>query len=117
MTVCTSVKTLTSRHEWLADMFSILAVALLFGTIWASIQFYDSLWEWIRHYPLVAMPGLVIAAVVDVVLIYALLCAGSARCEDGKCFRTFRGRRHGSHGESAFSHWLKHMERVGKLHR
>ena len=65
------------------------------------------------------MPVVVAAAVLDVALIYSLLCAGSQRCEDGKCFRTFRGRRHGGSPSlgSAFGHWVKHMERVGKVHR
>lgn len=117
MTVCTSVKTAVDRHEWIADLFSVMAVALLFGTVWALIQYYDNIWAWIRHAPLVAMPVVVLAAITDILVIYGLLCAGSQRCEDGKCFRTFRGRRHGSPGGNAFSHWLKHMERVGKFHR
>ena len=120
VTVCTSVKTLVRHHEWVADLFSVLAVALLFATIWAIIQFYDPVWSWILHTnPLIAMPVIVGAAVVDVLLIYGLLCAGSRRCEDEQCFRTFRGRRHGN-GPSlgaAFGQWVKHMERVGKQHR
>lgn len=117
MTVCTSVKTLVDRHEWIADLFSVMAVALLFGTVWAIAQYYEPIWAWIRHNPLVAVPSVVAAGIADVALIYTLLCAGSQRCEDGKCFRTFRGRRHGSSGGGAFSNWLKHMERVGKFHR
>jgi hypothetical protein len=120
MTVCASVKTLVRRHEWIGDLFSVLAVALLFATVWAALQYYDPLWNWIvRNNPLIAMPVVVAAAVLDVALIYSLLCAGSQRCEDGKCFRTFRGRRHGGSPSlgSAFGHWVKHMERVGKVHR
>jgi len=119
MAVCASVKTLVQRHEWVADVFSLLAVALLFGTVWAATEYFDWVLGWISDKPLVAMPLVVGALIADVVLIYSLLCAGSQRCEDGKCFRTFRGRRHGSSGSpfSAFSSWLKHIERVGKVHR
>ena len=120
MAVCASVKTLVRRHEWIGDLFSVLAVALLFATVWAALQYYDLIWNWILHNnPLIAVPAVGGAVVLDVVLIYGLLCAGSHRCEDDKCFRTFRGRRHGNSPSlaSAFGSWVKHMERVGKLHR
>lgn len=120
MTVCASVKTIVRRHEWVGDMFSILAVGLLFATVWVALQYYDPLWDWVTHTgPLIAIPAVVVAIVLDLFLVYGLLCAGSQRCEDDKCFRTFRGRRHGNSPSlgSAFGHWLKHMERVGKLHR
>jgi hypothetical protein len=119
VTVCSSVKTLVQRHEWLADLFSVLAVVLLFATIWAATQYFDAALAWIAAKPLLAAPVIVGGLIADVWLIFGLLCAGSQRCEDGKCFRTFRGRRHGQAGSpfSAFSHWVKHMERVGKVHR
>ena len=108
----------TGRHtEWVADLFPVLAVVLLFGTVWITVQFYDDIWGWIRHHPLVAMPVVVVGFLADVTLIYVLLRAGARDCVDGDCFRTFRGRRHGSAGGNPFSHWLKHMERVGKVHR
>ena len=119
MSVCSPVKDLVRRHEWIGDLFSVLAVALFFATIWAGSQYYDQVWNWINHKPEIALPLVTGSLIVDVILIYGLLCAGSQRCEDGKCFRTFRGRRHGQSGSvfSAASHWLKHMERVGKIHR
>ena len=119
MTVCASVKTLVRRHEWIGDLFSVLAVALLFATVWAALQYYDPLWNWIVHNnPLIAMPVVVAAAVLDVALTRRELrrVDGHERNRgDDAC----RGRRHGGSPSlgSAFGHWVKHMERVGKVHR
>lgn len=119
VSVCTPLKDLVRRHEWIGDLFSVLAVGLFFATAWAASQFYGEVWSWIGHQPLVAIPVSVGGLLLVLVLIYGLLCAGSQRCEDGQCFRTFRGRRHGQSGSffSAAGSWLKHLERVGKVHR
>lgn len=119
MSVCSPIKDMVRRHEWIGDLFSVLAVALFFATVWALSQYYGEIWSWIGHQPLIGIPVAIGVLVLDLTLMFGLLCAGSQRCEDGQCFRTFRGRRHGQSGSvfSAAGHWLKHLERVGKVHR
>jgi hypothetical protein len=119
MTVCKDVKHFSRTHEHVADFFSVLAVALLFASIWAVTQYYNVVSVWLLHDVLLHGAILVALVVLDVLLIVALLAVGSARfgADDERCFGTFRGRRnHTGHG-SIFSAWLGHMENVGKKHR
>jgi hypothetical protein len=120
MSICSTVKGYTRRHEWLADFFSLLAVAVLFATVWAAIEFNGPVLEWMRDNAALHVPAVVGALALDVALIFGLLCAGSQRCPEGSddCFRTFRGRRHGSPSLfTAFGNWIDHIEHVGKKHR
>jgi len=120
MSICTTVKDYTRRHEWLADFFSLLAVALLFGSIWVLIDYHLALLEWMHDNVVLRVPLVIGVIALDVAVIFGLLCAGSQRCPAGSddCFRTFRGRRHGGPSLSrAFNNWLQHIEHVGKKHR
>ncbi len=96
MSVCKDIKSFSRTHERIADFFSLLALALLFATIWATVAYYQLVADWLRHDSLLHGTLLVAALVVDVLLILGFLAVGSARfgSEDERCFGTFRGRRH-----------------------
>jgi hypothetical protein len=119
MSVCKNVKTFSRTHERIADFFSLLAVALLFATIWAVTQYYQVVSVWLLHDILRHGAILVAVVVVDVLLIFALLTVGSARFgeDDERCFGTFAGRRNHTGAGGIFSSWLSHLENVGKKHR
>jgi hypothetical protein len=120
VSICTTVKDYTRHHHWLADFFSLLAVALLFASIWVLIDYHITLLEWMHDNVILHTPMVVAAIALDVTLIFGLLCAGSQRCPAGSddCFRTFRGRRHGGPSPyAALQNWLHHMENVSKKHR
>jgi len=120
MTVCKEIKNFSRAHEHMADLFSMLALALLFATVWAVLEYHQVLLEWWRHNMALNSAILVAALVLDVFLVLGFLAVGSARFgdDDERCFGTFRGRR-GTVGEpfGAFRAWLHHMENVGKKHR
>lgn len=119
MTVCKDVKKFSRTHERIADFFSLLAVALLFGSIWFVTQYYQAVSVWLLHDVLLHAAILIGAVALDVMLIFALLAVGSARfaADDERCFGTFRGRRNHTSANGIFSSWLSHMENVGKKHR
>jgi hypothetical protein len=119
MSICKDVKTFTRTHERIADFFSLMAVALLFATIWAVTQYYQVVSVWLLHDILLHGAILVVALVVNVLLIVALLAVGSSRFGevDERCFGTFKGRRNHTAAGGLFSAWLNHMESVGKKHR
>ena len=118
MSVCDNIKGVTRRHEWVADLFSVLAVVLLFASIWVVLEYNPIILAWISQNVLLHTPAVLGAAALDVLVIFGLLCVGATRCEEGGCFRTFRGRRHGAGSiGKAFSSWLHHMEHVGRKHR
>jgi len=120
MSICTTVKNYTRGREWLADFFSLLAVTLLFASIWVLIDYHLTVLDWMHENVVLRVPVVIGAIALDVTLIFGLLCAGSQRCPAGSddCFRTFRGRRHGGPSVyAAFQNWLHHMENVSKKHR
>ncbi len=122
MSVCSQLKQYSRAHERLADLFSLLAVLLLFGTIFAAVQYYGLIGNWIAEDMVLHLPLVVAAIVVDVFLIFAFLNIGSSRfSENGQeepCFGTFKGRRTGVGSPfTAFSNWVKHMEHVNRKHR
>lgn len=118
MSVCEQLKGFCQRHHWVSDIFSMLGVALLFATIWFLIFHQTELLKWVNQNVILHVPLLVAAIVVDVFMVFGLLCLGSPKCAtDENCFRTFPGRRHGTTIGTAFNHWLSHMENVGKKHR
>ena len=119
MTVCREIKTFSRTHEHVADFFSLLAVALLFGSIWAFLAYYAQIMDWLYANPPLHGSILVAALVVDVLVVLGLLAVGSARFggDDERCFGTFRGRRNSASPLSAFGIWLRHLENVGKKHR
>jgi hypothetical protein len=119
MSVCKDIKSFSRAHEHIADLFSLLAVVLLFATVWAVLEYHQLVLEWWRHSVLVNSVILVAVLVADVFLILGLLAVGSSRFgdDDEKCFGTFRGRRNTREPLGAFRAWLNHMENVGKKHR
>lgn len=119
MSVCKDVKQFTRTHERIADFFSLLAVVLLFTSVWAITQYYQAVSVWLLHDVLLHGAILVAVVVMDVLLIVALLSLGSSRFGDDneRCFGTFHGRRNHTGPSSIFSSWLSHMESVGKKHR
>lgn len=119
MTVCKDIKSFSRKHEHIADFFSLLAVALLFASVWATVEFYDFIADWLRHDALLHGAILMAVLVLDVALILGFLAVGSSRLgeDNEKCFGTFQGRRNSGTPLGAFRAWLHHMENVGKKHR
>lgn len=124
MTICSQIKGFARSHERLADLSSLLAVALLFSTIWVVIDYQSSIFSWIDQSLLLHGPVVIMLLVVDVFLVIMLLNIGSTRLEgpeaeqDDSCFGTFRGRRHGGFSlGTAVRNWVQHIEQVNKKHR
>jgi hypothetical protein len=119
MAVCKNIKSFSRHHERLADLFSLLALTLLFGSIWATLRYHQAVTLWLQDNWVLHSALLVAALVADVFLILAFLAIGSARfgAEDERCFGTFRGRRNGGSPIDAVRNWVLHMEHVGKRHR
>ena len=104
----------------MADLFSLLAIALLFGSLYLGAVYYSPLLSWMKVDAIIHVPVVVGLLVLDVFLIFFLLNLGSARFgeEDETCFHTFRGRRAGSGSMGMmFNSWLHHIEQVGRKHR
>ena len=120
MSVCSSIKSYALKHEWLADLFSVLAVVLLFATVWAALTYNTVILAWLLEDVVLHVPLAALFVVIDMAMILLLLSIGSIAqhpTEKG-CFHTFKGRRHGGISlYNAFSNWLHHMEHVGKKHR
>ena len=121
MSVCTKVKGFARHHERIADLFSVLAVVLLFATIWTAIEYQGALFEWMGENVIIHGSAVVAGLVADVLLIFMFLNIGSSRfstADDDSCFGTFRGRRHGGPSlGTAFHNWIDHIEHVNKKHR
>lgn len=123
MTICSQIKGFGRTHERLADLSSLLAVVLLFATIWVAIDYQAAIFSWTRQSILLHGPAVILLLVLDVFFIILLLNIGSTRLEDAahpsdRCFGTFRGRRHGGFNlGTAFRNWVHHIEQVNKKHR
>lgn len=121
MTVCSRIKGYTRHHERVADLFSLLAVLLLFGSIWVAIEYQALAFDWIRQNIVLHGPAVIAVIIIDVFLIFMFLNIGASRFSEDEhsgCFHTFRGRRHGAGSlGKAFSNWIDHIEHVNKKHR
>jgi phosphoglycerol transferase MdoB-like AlkP superfamily enzyme len=120
MSVCKNIKGYARRHERLADFFSMLAIALLFATLYLGAIHQSSLLTWMKSNTMLHVPAVIALLLLDVLLIFLLLSIGSARYgeENEGCFHTFRGRRSGSGSVGIMlNSWLHHMEQVGRRHR
>jgi hypothetical protein len=119
MAVCNEIKGFSRAHERVADFFSLLAVGLLFGSVWAILTYHQPVLGWISEYVLLHTALVIGVVVLDVFLILALLMVGSARFgeDDERCFGTFSGRRNHHSKRGPFSIWIAHLENVGKRHR
>jgi hypothetical protein len=119
MTVCKSITKFSRSHERIADFFSLLAIALLFVAVWATLEYHPVLLQWLQRNAL--LHGAVLVAVLGTLafLILGFLAIGSARFGDDneRCFGTFRGRRNSGSPLDIFRIWIRHMENVGKKHR
>ncbi|MEW8585647.1 MAG: cell division protein BolA, partial [Candidatus Thiodiazotropha sp.] len=111
MSVCKSLKGYTRKHERLADLFSLLAVALLFGTLYIVLAYHTPIVGLLKRDAVIHVPIAVALLLLDIFLMYMFLNIGSARFseEDESCFHTFKGRRSGSGSIGImFSNWLHH---------
>ncbi|MEN8177008.1 MAG: cell division protein BolA [Pseudomonadota bacterium] len=120
MSVCKNLKGYTRRHTWLADLFSLMAAILFFGSIYLGFAYHTLILGWVSQDYILYTPLAVGTMILDVFLIFFFLNVGSARLadEDEGCFHTFKGRRAGSGSAGMmFTSWLRHMEHVGKKHR
>ncbi|KRT54802.1 hypothetical protein [endosymbiont of Ridgeia piscesae] len=120
MSVCRNLKGFTREHEHLADFFSLMSVALLFGTLYVGVSYHTPIMAWMGENMLLRIPLFILTILLDLFLMFLFLNLGSARSadDDESCFHTFKGRRGdaGSIGKM-FSGWLHHMEQVGRRHR
>jgi hypothetical protein len=121
MTVCSQVKGFARHHEHIADLFSLLAIVLLFGTIWVGIEYQLPIFQWMKQNIPLHGSAVILTIMLDVFFIFFFLNIGSTRFteeSDDHCFGTFRGRRHGGPSiGKAFHNWLHHLEHVSKKHR
>jgi hypothetical protein len=119
MTVCREIKHFSRTHERIADFFSLLALALLLGTVWLVLSYHQQVLAWISTNVLLHTPLVVLALVADVFLMLGLLTVGSARFgeDNERCFGTFPGRRNFRSKRGLVGAWIAHMENVGKKHR
>jgi hypothetical protein len=119
MTVCREIKRFSRAHERIADAFSLLAVALLFATVWAVLLYHQQVLAWIGSNAPLHTPLAVLVLLAVAFLILALLAVGSARFgeENERCFGTFPGRRGHRSKTGLFGTWIAHMENLGKKHR
>jgi hypothetical protein len=119
MAVCNDLKEFSRTHEGIADFFSLLAVVLLFASIWGTLEYYQPVLHWVSGNLLVRTPMLMVALALNAFAILGLLAVGSARYgnDDERCFGTFLGRRGQHTARGPLSTWIRHMENVGKKHR
>ena len=121
MSVCSKVKGYARHNERIADLFSLLAVALLFTSIWFAIDYQTAIFHWMKDNVIIHGSLVVLAIVLIVFLIFAFLNIGSSRFtddENDRCFGTFKGRIHGGNSlGTAFKNWIDHIEQVNKKHR
>lgn len=94
VTLDTQKRLQTCKHEWIADLSSLFAVALLFGTVWFIMTYHHVTLDWmLGHSPLENILAYAILF-FDVVLIVSLLCFGpNCHANNKNCMRTFKGRR------------------------
>lgn len=99
MTVCSKIRGVTKSYEWVADLFSLMAVVMLFGTIWAGVEYQRPLLGWMSQNIITHGSAVIAAIVLDVFLIILFLNIGSSRFSDspGELLRHFsrsqKGRR------------------------
>ncbi len=121
MSICTQVKGFARRHEFFADLLSLLAVVLLFSSIWIIIDYQSQITQWMLDNIIINGSAVLASIALDVALIMILLNIGSSRFQevsDDGCFHTFRGRMHGGFSlGTAVKNWVKHIEQVNKKHR
>ena len=82
------------KHEWIADVSSMTAVILLFGSVFGIMFYHDQTLEWLTGESLfrtIIAYGFIL---LDAVLIVSLLCFGpNCHQNNQSCFGTFKGRK------------------------
>ena len=82
------------KHEWVADFSSLIAVFLLFGSVYLIMHYHNVTLEWMAHGSMLQTIIAYSAVLLDAVLIVSLLCFGPNCHEHNKrCFGTFKGRK------------------------
>lgn len=85
----------TCKHEWIADLSSLFAVVLLFGSVWIIMRYHHVTLDWIQGHSLLENMLAYAFVLFDAVLIVSLLCFGpSCHANNKSCFGTFKGRKH-----------------------
>ena len=82
------------KHEWVADFSSLIAVILLFGSVYLIMRFHHVTLDWMTDGTMLQTISAYTIVLVDAVLIVSLLCFGPTCREHNKsCFGTFKGRK------------------------
>jgi hypothetical protein len=93
--VCSQLKGFCLRHEWAGGAAALVGVGLFIVTLWFGIEQYLLVRAWVAQNPLVH--GLLFGAgtLLDVMVVYGLLCLGFSECSpsDRQCVHAYRGRR------------------------
>ena len=82
------------KYEWVADFSSLIAVILLFGSVYLIMRFHNVTLDWMTDGTMLQTISAYGIVLVDAVLIVSLLCFGPSCHEHNKrCFGTFKGRK------------------------
>ena len=82
------------KHEWVADFSSLVAVILLFGSVYLIMRFHNVTLEWMADGSMLQIFTAYSIVLLDAVMIVSLLCFGPTCYEHNKsCFGTFKGRK------------------------
>jgi hypothetical protein len=121
MSVCKNIKRFTRKHEWLADLFALMAVMILFGSLYLGLAYHSIIMSWLAHNVFAHAPVVLGSLLLELAVIFFLLNISSVTYseeEDEGCFHTFRGRRAGSGSVGlTLNGLLHHIEFLGKRHR
>lgn len=93
--VCRHLKGYCVAHEWAGSAAALLGVGLLLGTVWLGIEYHAWLKAWLGQERLGRGLLLGTGILLDVFLIFGLLCLGFSECSeaDRRCVYAYRGRR------------------------
>ena len=83
------------KHEWVADLSSLTAVILLFGSVFGIMHYHDETLELLTGSSILTSIIAYGFILLDAVLIVSLLCFGpNCHQNNQSCFRTFKRRKH-----------------------
>lgn len=120
MSVCRSIKGFTRKHEWLADLFALMAVLILFGSLYLGLAYHSIIMNWLSQNLFAHAPVVLGSIMLELAVIFFLLNISSvtdSEEDDEGCFHTFRGRRAGTGSIGmVFNGLLHHIEFLGKKH-
>ena len=82
------------KHEWVADFSSMIAIILLFVSVYLIMRYHNVTLDWMTNGSVLQTIGAYALVMLDAVMIVSLLCFGPTCHErDKSCFGTFKGRR------------------------